>query len=98
MRNLCFAAALAEQHSQQHAYGFLLAYAGAAESAGETAAAFEAFRVMLLAEVEPARGLDHVRGIASTVWQEGQNALAQWIETRLREGVAARTATSSRDS
>ncbi len=87
MRNLCFAAALAEQHSPQNGYAFVLAFAGGSTSAGESTADFSAFREMLLPEVVPRVGSITYEAIANVLRSSGQDELADWIDARLRKGI-----------
>ena len=90
MRNLCFAAALAEQHSPGADYAFVLAYVGQAKSAAESEADFGAFYEMLLPEASTRTGAITYETIATVLEENKQTGLAEWIDDRIRAGVAAR--------
>lgn len=90
MRNLCFSAALAEQHSVKDGYAFVFAYAAGAKTAAESASDFEAFHEMLLPDVVPHVGSITYERIAGILRTSGETELANWLETRLEAGVAAR--------
>jgi hypothetical protein len=90
MRNLCFAAALAEQHSPRHDFAFVLAYVGQAQRAEESAADFAAFTEMLLPQIAPRVGSITYEQIGDLLRAAGEDELAGWIDTRLSEGVRKR--------
>ena len=91
MRNLTFAAALARLQSRPEA-GFLLAFVEQARSAGAARRTFEEFQSMLLPDVARRAGAISYEEIASIVARHSESDLADWIESRLRAGVAARGA------
>ncbi|MFN2469717.1 MAG: hypothetical protein ABR583_01780 [Gaiellaceae bacterium] len=90
MRNLCFAAALSEQRRPHHEFAFLLAYAGCATTADESAAEFEAFREMLLPRVVRRVGSITYETVADVIRTAGEIELSEWLETRLEAGVVSR--------
>jgi hypothetical protein len=90
MRNLCFAAALAEEHSAQHSFAFLLAYTGAANNAEDSASDFAAFHNMLVPEVAPHVGSVTYETIADVLRASGETELGDWLDGRINEGLAAR--------
>lgn len=97
MRNVCFAARLAELERRPR-FGFLLAYAKAARVAGETEQTFAEFRDMLLPHVRPLVGTVTYEEIARIARRSGERELAAWLDDRLPAGVAAkaRRSTSAR--
>jgi hypothetical protein len=90
MRNLCFAAALAEQYSPRHDYAFVLAYVRGAPSAGDSKAEFKASREMLLPDVARRVGSIAYETIADELLTAGHGELSEWIASRLRDGITAR--------
>jgi hypothetical protein len=88
MRNLCFAAALAQAEKRQN-FGFLLAYAGNSRSAAETAKEFETFCAMLLPDVADRVGSVTYEQIAEVLADNDEQALSEWlIKERLPLGSA----------
>jgi hypothetical protein len=84
MRNLCFAAALAEQSSPQRDFAFLLAHVGAAAAAAESIADFAEFQAMLLPKVALRVGAITYKQILEVLCANGEDELAEWLDGRLR--------------
>jgi hypothetical protein len=91
MRNLCFAAALAQNGLPHRGFAFLLAYAGAAPSATESASDFEAFRTMLLPTVAQCVGAITYEKLSDVLRTHHHEELATWLDERLKAGVEGRS-------
>ena len=65
-----------------------------ANSADESASEFAAFREMLLPDVMPHVGSITYESIADVLRAAGKTELAEWLETRLEDGVAGRASTA----
>jgi hypothetical protein len=68
----------------------VLAYVGQAKSAGESEADFGAFYEMLLPVAAALTGAITYETIATIPKENEQNELAEWLDERIRAGVAAR--------
>jgi len=96
MRNLSFAAALAERAPPADA-GFVLAYVAAEPSAKETERTFESFTSMLRDDVRKRVGAITYERIGEILREHGTDEtaeLAEWLDERLA-AVARKKATSS---
>jgi hypothetical protein len=89
MRNLCFAARLAE-FERRPAAGFLLAYVKSARVAAETERAFAEFKRLLLSDVARRTGSITYEQIAGIARRHNETELADWIDGRLPAGIAGR--------
>jgi hypothetical protein len=89
MRNLTFAAALAELEARP-TDGFLLAYVEQAAGATATRRTFGDFKAMLLPEVARRVGMISYEQLTEIVHRRGEHELAAWIDVRLPSGIRSR--------
>jgi hypothetical protein len=91
MRNLCFAAALAEVEGL-HGFAMLLAFVGASPAAIETRSVFAAFQTLLLPEIKPRVGIISYEQLAKIAREHSEYELADWIIERIEKGIASASA------
>lgn len=88
MRNLCFAAALAEAEGLPR-FGLLLAHVGAAPSARDSAEEYREFRDLLLPAMMSRVGAITYERIGEILRCSGETELADWLDVRLAAGLTA---------
>jgi hypothetical protein len=92
MRNMTFAAAYASKHGLAD-FGFIVAYVGAAPSAKKhTSQQVYVFKHMLLPELRDHFGAISYERISIIAREHGEERLSDWIDCRLRDGLASRYA------
>lgn len=90
MRNLCFAAAMAQEKKPHKGYAFVLAFVASAPGSAETEADFAAFRAMLLPNAASRVGAISHEAIADVLRTHREGELADWIDQRVGEGLLAK--------
>jgi hypothetical protein len=89
MRNICFAAALAQQRRRPNEYGFLVVYVAASPSAPAVRREFAAFTELLVDELQPRVGIISYEDIAAILRHNGDDDLACFIDERIPAGLAS---------